>query len=163
MTKRLKKLLRTLIIIALVTVWVYAFNMYSTFERTESPEKFVQRVHDFYIDSWYDRKSLYQQDIELLQEYKQIAVDNLSYKQTLDYIAIKNGKKLGMIDNDWLNLIDETLKLADEWMNRIPVEEYLSIDSKTTIVEPTAQDLLNEGLEIGMTEAKKSPVKKILK
>jgi hypothetical protein len=48
-------------------------------------------------------------------------------------------------------------------MNRIPVEEYLSIDSKTTIVEPTAQDLLNEGLEIGMTEAKKSPVKKILK
>lgn len=155
--------MRTLIIIALVIVWVYAFNMYSNYERTEAPEQFVQRVHDFYIDSWYDRKSLYQQDIELLQEYKQIALDKLTYKQTLDYIAIQNGKKQGLIDNDWVNFIDETLKLADEWIKRVPVEEYLSIDSKIGIKEPTAQDLLNEGLEIGMTEAKKSPVKTILK
>jgi hypothetical protein len=50
----------------------------------------------------------------LLQEYKQIALDKLTYKQTLDYIAIQNGKKQGLIDNDWVNFIDETLKLADE-------------------------------------------------
>ena len=144
-----KKLMRTLIIIALVIVWVYAFNMYSNYERTEAPEQFVQRVHDFYIDSLYDRKSLYQQDIELLQEYKQIALDKLTYKQTLDYIAIQNGKKQGLIDNDWVNFIDETLKLADEWIKRVPVEEYLSIDSSTLVQkkeEPTASELVFQNL-----------------
>lgn len=144
-----KKLLRTLIIIALVTVWVYALNMYSNYERTETPEQFVNRVHDFYIDSWYDKKSMYQEDIELLQEYKQIALDNLTYKQTLDYIAIQNKKKTGLIDNDWVNLIDETLRLANEWIDRVSIPEYLSIDSSTLVEkkeEPTASELVFQNL-----------------
>lgn len=155
--------MRTLILVAIITGIVYWITIYSNYERTETPQQFVQRVHDFYIDSWYNKKSLYQQDIELLQEYKQIAVDNLTYKQTLDYVAIKNGKKTGMIDNDWLNFIDETLKLANEGIARVEVPEYLMIDSKIWIKEPTAQELLEQGLELGTTEAKQSPVKKILK
>lgn len=146
---RIKKLLRTLIIVSLVTVGVYAFNMYSNYERTETPQQFVQRVHNFYIDSWYNQKSLYQKDIELLQEYKQIALDNLTYKQTLDYIAIQNNKKTGLIDSDWLNYIDETLLLAKEWIDRVTVPEYLSIDSSTLVEEkekPTASELVFQNL-----------------
>lgn len=141
--------MRGLVLVAVITGVVYWITIYNNYERTETPEQFVTRVHDFYVDSGYDRKSLYQQDIELLQKYKQIALDKLTYKQTLDYIAIQNGKKQGLIDNDWINLIDETLKLADEWIKRVPVEEYLSIDSKTLIEkekEPTPSELVFQNL-----------------
>lgn len=141
--------MRGLILVAIITGVVYWITIYSNYERTETPEQFVTRVHDFYVDSGYDRKSLYDKDIELLQEYKQIALDKLTYKQTLEYVAIQNGKKQGLIDNDWINLIDETLKLADEWIKRVPVEEYLSIDSSTLVQkkeEPTASELVFQNL-----------------
>jgi len=148
MKSRKFKLIRTLIIIALSIVWVYAFNMYSNFDKTEPKEQFVQRVHDFYIDSWYNAKSLYYQDIEKLQEYKNEALNKLTYKQTIDYIAIQNKQKSGLIDNNWLNLIDETLELANEWIARVEVPEYLTIDSKTVVKEkePTASELVFQNL-----------------
>lgn len=133
--QRLKKLLRTMIIIIVLIGWVWAFNIWSNYQDKETPQQFVQRVHDFYIDTGYDKKSLYEADIEILQEYKQDAVDSLSYKQTIQYIAIQNREMSGMIDNDWLNYIDETLKLANEGKKNIKVPEYMTIDSKKALEE----------------------------
>jgi len=143
----LKRALKQLIVLVVITWIWYAWISYFHSEK-ESPEQFVQRVHDFYIDSGYNKKSLYQNDIELLQEFKQTAVDSLTYKQTLDYVAINNWKMTGLIDNDWLNLIDETLKLANEWIARVDVPEYLKIDSSTLVEkkEPTASELLFQNL-----------------
>jgi len=158
----LKRALKQLIVLVVITWIWYAWFSYFSIEK-ETDQQFVNRIHDFYIDSGYNKKSLYQNDIELLQEFKQTAVDSLTYKQTLDYIAINNWKMTGLIDNDWLNLIDETLKLANEWIARVDVPEYLTVDSKKAIIDPTPSQLLDQGLSLGMTEAKQSPVKKILK
>lgn len=162
---QIKRLLRTFILICLVTGWVWAFNMYSNYQKEETEQQYVQRIHDFYIDSWYNKISEYQSDIENLQEYKQKALDSLSYKQTIEYISIQNKQQSWQIDNEWLNYIDETLQLANEGRMKVDKPEYLSIDSKIVVKEkePTASELLEQGLLNGMTEAKKSPVKQILK
>jgi hypothetical protein len=69
-----------------------------------------------------------------------------------------------MIKNDWLNFIDETIKLADDGKKRVEKPEYLAIDSTVTITKEKAPtDLVNEGLVQGMVEALKSPAKQILK
>jgi len=64
-------------------------------------------------------------DKEILWEIKQDVLDSLSYKDTIEYVAIQNKQQTGTINNDLLNLVDQTLKLADEGIARVETPEYL--------------------------------------
>ena len=145
---RKQKLIRTFLIVMATIVWVFSFTIRSNFDKSETPEQMVNRLRSFYVDSWYDKKSLYEADIELLQEYKNEALNKLTYRQTLEYVAIQNWKKEWLIDNDWLNLIDEVIALALEWKSRVEVPEYLKINTKTLVEEQkqTASDLVFQNL-----------------
>jgi len=134
---KLKKLITTIFRVAIMVVvlwglsyWVYAVNKSKP---VESPIQTVNRIHSFYVDSGYDRKSLYMADKEVLWEIKQDVLDSLSYKDTIEYVAIQNKQQTGMVSNDLLNLTDDTLKLADEGISRVEKPEFLQINTEEAV------------------------------
>ena len=72
-------------------------------------------------------------DKEILWEIKQDVLDSLSYKDTIEYVAIQNKQQTGAINNDLLNLVDQTLKLADEGIVRVEKPEFLQINTEEAI------------------------------
>ena len=72
-------------------------------------------------------------DKEILWEIKQDVLDSLSYKDTIEYVAIQNKQQTGAINNDLLNLVDQTLKLADEGIARVEKPEFLQINTEEAV------------------------------
>jgi len=72
-------------------------------------------------------------DKEVLWEIKQDVLDSLSYKDTIEYVAIQNKQQTGMVSNDLLNLTDDTLKLADEGISRVEKPEFLQINTEEAV------------------------------
>lgn len=134
---KFKKLVTTIFRVAIMIVvlwglsyWVYAVNKAKL---TETPMQIADRMYWFYVDSGYDKKSLYMADKEILWEIKQDILDNLSYKDTVEYVAIQNKQQTGAINNDLLNLVDQTLKLADEGIARVEKPEFLQINTEEAV------------------------------
>ena len=130
--KNVKKILRTILTVVILWSWVYAYTLLQSSEKPQTPMEVCTNLNTFYTNSWYTNKREYTKDLETLQEFKQQALDNLSYKDT---VLIVKGEKT---DNEWLNFLEDTMKLNLEGQKKVEKPEYLGIDTKSVKTESSS-------------------------
>jgi len=135
--KNVKKILRTILTVVILWSWVYAYTLLQSNEKPQTPMEICTNLNAFYTNSWYENKREYTKDLETLQEFKQQALDSLSYKDT---VLIVKGEKT---DNEWLNFLEDTMKLNLEDQKKVEKPEYLSIDTSKVEAKESKLDFIN--------------------
>ena len=80
----------------------------------------VNRMYEFYHETWYDNWWEYDKDIDTLQRIKQQELDKLNYEDTIAYVQTQETQ------DEFVTLIDEVLKLAKEQKNMLEKPSYLN-------------------------------------
>lgn len=129
--KVMKKLFRTILTVVILWSGIYAYTVYVNPSNTQTPQEVCGKLHEFYLSSWYTNKWEYVKDMELLQDFEQKALDELSYKDTV------LRTKWEQIDNKRLNYLDETIQLNLDWQAKVEKPEYLEVNWATTTKKET--------------------------
>jgi hypothetical protein len=130
-----------LIVVAVFWFWLFIYAQKMDWEPKVDR---VEYLNAFYQTSWYTQQREYKKDIEDLKREKQKVLDDLSYgasaifyekwQYSLDYMSQEQ--------QDRLVKIDDTIKLANDWIKNIPEPDYTQINKATPIqITKTTQEM----------------------
>lgn len=129
--KKIIDIFKTILTLSIISLIVYAWARY-TILKEKTPVEIVNEMYQSYQVTWYQSRWQYTQDLEKLQEFKQLALDELSYVDTVKIT------KWEVVADERLNLINKTIELNTIGMKAVTRPEYLNVD---TVQKSTAKNL----------------------